>query len=75
MLHLCCFAEMEEICGFLLQVNIDQAEEDSEIQQRQVFTGRKPFDFWHLLIGLITSQPFIVVFNARINHLQMEMRP
>jgi hypothetical protein len=36
---------MEEICGFLLQVNMDQAEEDSEIPQRQVFTGRKPFDF------------------------------
>lgn len=72
-LHLCCFAEMEEICGFLLQVNMDQAEEDSEIPQRQVFTGRKPFDFWHSLISLITSQPFIMAFNGRINHLQMEM--
>ncbi len=70
-----CFTEMEEICGFLLQVNMDQAEEVSEIPQRQVFTGRKPFDFWHSLIGLITSQPFIVAFNGRINHLQMEMWP
>jgi hypothetical protein len=56
-----------------LLVNMDQAEEDSEIPQRQVFTGRKPFDFWHSLISLITSQPFIMAFNGRINHLQMEI--
>jgi hypothetical protein len=46
-----------------LLVNMEQAEEDSEIPQRKVFTGRKPFDFWHSLIGLITSQPFIMAFK------------